>query len=141
MLKLHHLNLLNEIHETALMLNLFEQRQLLREQHQLKMKVQQQQAHYLQFHNLPQNDTNNAVDTSETSSGRYNSKTKNSNWGASHVSDDDDDVTDEQQDPLIGRMDSQNSNTLSATAPTRKRCFEEDEEIGVAPINYKRQKD
>jgi hypothetical protein len=37
MLKLHHLNLLNEIHETALMLNLFEQRQLIREQ-QLKMR-------------------------------------------------------------------------------------------------------
>ena len=37
MLKLHHLNLLNEIHETALMLNLFEQRQLIREQ-QHKMR-------------------------------------------------------------------------------------------------------
>jgi hypothetical protein len=40
MLKLHHLNLLNEIHETALMLNLFEQRQLMREQ-QLKMRQMQ----------------------------------------------------------------------------------------------------
>jgi hypothetical protein len=43
MLKLHHLNLLNEIHETALMLNLFEQRQLIREQ-QAKMR---------QIQNLP----------------------------------------------------------------------------------------
>ena len=40
MLKLHHLNLLNEIHETALMLNLFEQRQLLREQHQKMRQIQ-----------------------------------------------------------------------------------------------------
>ena len=40
MLKLHHLNLLNEIHETALMLNLFEQRQLLREQQQKMRQIQ-----------------------------------------------------------------------------------------------------
>lgn len=32
MLKLHHLNLMNEIQETALMLNLYEQQQLAREQ-------------------------------------------------------------------------------------------------------------
>jgi hypothetical protein len=47
MLKLHHLNLLNEIHETALMLNLFEQRQLIREQ-QAKMR---------QIQRLPLNDS------------------------------------------------------------------------------------
>jgi hypothetical protein len=51
MLKLHHLNLLNEIHETALMLNLFEQRQLIREQH-AKMR---------QIQNLPLLDANRGV--------------------------------------------------------------------------------
>ena len=32
MLKLHHLNLMNEVQETALMLNLYEQQQLIRKQ-------------------------------------------------------------------------------------------------------------
>lgn len=45
MLKLHHLNLMNEIQETALMLNLYEQQQLLRQQQEemRKQKLQLEQ--------------------------------------------------------------------------------------------------
>ena len=41
MLKLHHLNLMNEIQETALMLNLYEQQQLAREQQEELRRMQQ----------------------------------------------------------------------------------------------------
>jgi hypothetical protein len=39
MLKLHHLNLMNEIQETALMLNLYEQKQLMRQQQEQRRQV------------------------------------------------------------------------------------------------------
>lgn len=39
MLKLHHLNLMNEIQETALMLNLYEQQQLQRQQQEETRKA------------------------------------------------------------------------------------------------------
>jgi len=42
MLKLHHLNLMNEIQETALMLNLYEQQQLARQQQQEEMRKARQ---------------------------------------------------------------------------------------------------
>jgi hypothetical protein len=41
MLKLHHLNLMNEIQETALMLNLYEQKQLLRQQQEQMRQLQE----------------------------------------------------------------------------------------------------
>lgn len=41
MLKLHHLNLMNEIQETALMLNLYEQQQLAREQQEEMRQMRQ----------------------------------------------------------------------------------------------------
>ena len=41
MLKLHHLNLMNEIQETALMLNLYEQQQLARERQEESRRMQQ----------------------------------------------------------------------------------------------------
>jgi len=40
MLKLHHLNLMNEIQETALMLNLYEQQQLAREQQEEMRRIE-----------------------------------------------------------------------------------------------------
>ena len=73
MLKLHHLNLLNEIHETALMLNLFEQRQLIREQ-QLKMR----QIQKLQI-----------VDISESNS-YYQNQENQQPMDPSNISDDED---------------------------------------------------
>jgi len=43
MLKLHHLNLMNEIQETALMLNLYEQQQLVRQAQYEEMRKQKLQ--------------------------------------------------------------------------------------------------
>lgn len=43
MLKLHHLNLMNEIQETALMLNLYEQKQLIRQQQEQMRQIQELQ--------------------------------------------------------------------------------------------------
>jgi hypothetical protein len=43
MLKLHHMNLLNEIQETTLMMNLYQQQQLQQQQQQLEQQQQQQQ--------------------------------------------------------------------------------------------------
>ena len=43
MLKLHHLNLMNEIQETALMLNLHEQQQLIRQQQEQMRQIQELQ--------------------------------------------------------------------------------------------------
>jgi hypothetical protein len=44
MLKLHHLNLMNEIQETALMLNLYEQKQLMRQQQEQRRQLQELRA-------------------------------------------------------------------------------------------------
>ena len=95
MLKLHHLNLLNEIHETALMLNLFEQRQLIREQ-QIKMRqIQKMQL----------------VDNSE--SNRYNQNQENQPlMGPSNISDDDEQET-------------KSGNNVNINSPFNKRCLEE----------------
>ncbi len=43
MLKLHHMNLLNEIQETTLMMNIYQQQQLQQQQQQQQMQQQQQQ--------------------------------------------------------------------------------------------------
>lgn len=101
MLKLHHLNLLNEIHETALMLNLFEQRQLLREQQQKMRQIQNLQ-----------------LDNSESSHyfrDRENKKPK----GPSNISDD------EEQDLKYGKNVNINSSInkryMEEIQPANKR--------------------
>ena len=48
MLKLHHMNLLNEIQETTLMMNIYQQQQLQQQQQQLQQEQQQQQEQQLQ---------------------------------------------------------------------------------------------
>jgi hypothetical protein len=95
MLKLHHLNLLNEIHETALMLNLFEQRQLIREQ---QIKIRQIQKLQL-------------VDNSE--SNRYYQNQENQPlMGPTNISDD------EEHEIKSG-------NDVSIHSSFNKRCMEE----------------
>ena len=89
MLKLHHLNLLNEIHETALMLNLFEQRQLIREQKLVKMR---------QLQNLlPNNNNHNNDQRENVISGPQQQQQQqpyNNSTGSIKVSDDEHDTTD-----------------------------------------------
>jgi hypothetical protein len=97
MLKLHHLNLLNEIHETALMLNLFEQRQLIREQ-QLKMR----QIRKMQL-----------VDNFDPNHYQYNENQENQpQLGPFDISDDD-------EEHLI------NGRNVNINSSINKRCMEE----------------
>jgi hypothetical protein len=97
MLKLHHLNLLNEIHETALMLNLFEQRQLLREQ-QLKIRKIQN----LQF-----------VENSESE--RYQNQENQQPIDSSNG------LRDEEQEAMSDKVTSSNKRTIEESRSPIKR--------------------